>query len=114
MKTAIVKGFTLGAIALTSFLTAHSASAAPQNDGPRTAVVKYQDLDLSQPRDLKKLYGRIKAAAQAVCDNTPEADLHRLAIYKNCIRNAVSNGMSQVQSSQQTNIRQAQAPSDIR
>lgn len=114
MKTVTAKGFALGAVALTAFLTAHAAWAAPADGEPRTAVVKYQDLDLSRPQDVQKLYGRIKSAAQEVCDNDATSDLHRLAIYKTCMRNAVSDAISQVQSPQLTNIRQVELTSDVR
>jgi UrcA family protein len=108
MKTAIAKGCVLTAVALTGFLTAHAASAAPADAGPRTAVVKYRDLDLSQPKDVRRLYGRIKSAAREVCDNDPGFDVHRLSIFKSCMRDAVSDAVSQVQSPQLTNIRQAE------
>jgi UrcA family protein len=105
MNSAIVKGYALAAVALTAVLTAHAAWAAPEDSGPRTAVVRYSDLDLSQSHDVKRLYERIKSAAQEVCDNNPGSDLRRLTIYKSCIRDAVSNAVSQLRS---TNIRQAE------
>jgi len=108
MKTAITQGCVLTAVALTGFLTAHAASAAPADGEPRTAIVNYQDLDLSQPKDVQRLYGRIKRAAREVCDNDPGFDLQRLSIFKSCLRNAVSDAVSQVQSAQLTNIRQAE------
>jgi UrcA family protein len=110
MKSVIAKGYALAAIALAPVLTAHAATPGP---GPREettqVVVQYKDLDLSQSKDAKRLYHRIVSAARIACDNDPESDLHRLALYKKCMRNAVTDAVAQVNSSQLTTIYQAEA-----
>jgi UrcA family protein len=110
MKSALAKGYALAAIVLAPVLTAHAATSAPgPGPGEETTrvVVQYKDLDLSQNKDAKRLYGRIVHAARLACDNDPESDLHRLAMYKMCMHEAVTNAVAQVNSSQLTTIYQA-------
>jgi UrcA family protein len=90
----------IGLTALAAALTASLASAATTDGAPRTAVVRYSDLDLSKPRDAHRLYVRIKDAAREVCDNSPMSDLQRLRVYKQCMNEAVSNALAQVRASQ--------------
>jgi UrcA family protein len=86
----------IGLTALAAALTANLASAAPAEGEVKTLVVRYSDLDLSQPKDAHRLYVRIQHAARLVCDNFPTSDLARLAIYERCMKNAISNAVSQV------------------
>jgi UrcA family protein len=105
MNSAIVKGCALMSVALTTLLTAHGASAAAPGPGDvKTVVVHYHDLDLSQPKDAQRLYGRITRAARKACDNDPESDLMRLTLYKSCMRTAITNAVSQVNSPQLTSV----------
>jgi UrcA family protein len=108
MKSTTVKRHALLGIALlAAALTANLASAAPGNDEPRRAVVRYSDLDLSQPKDAQRLYRRIKGAAHAVCNNDPELDLGLLKAYKACMTKAVTDAVDQVQSAQVAAIRRS-------
>ena len=108
MKSTLVKRHALiGLAALATVLTANLALATPEGDGTRTLVVRYSDLDLSQARDERRLYSRIKIAARSVCDNSPNSDLARLAQYEKCIAHAVTNAVDTVNATQLTEIRQA-------
>ena len=61
----------IGLVALAGALSATLVSAAtPENSDLRTLVVRYSDLDLSQPQDAHRLYMRIERAAQLVCDSS--------------------------------------------
>lgn len=108
MKSTPVKRRALvGIAALVAVLTANLASATPEDDGPHALVVRYSDLDLSQPGDARRLYARIKLAAQSVCDYSPSMDLVRLAKIKECMGHAVTHAVDAVNASQLTEIRQA-------
>jgi UrcA family protein len=87
-------------VLLAAALTANLASAATADDGARQAVVKYSDLDLSQPNDARRLYRRIKQAAREVCENNPQSQLELLRRYKECMAKAVNDAVGQVQSTQ--------------
>jgi UrcA family protein len=107
MKSTLVKRNALiGLAALTAALTVGLASATTVDDEPRTLVVRYSDLDLSQPRDAHRLYARIKTAARSVCDNSPDSDLARLAQYEKCVAHAVTNAVETINAAQLTEIRE--------
>jgi UrcA family protein len=110
MKSVIAKGCAVAAIALVPVLTAHAGTPAlGAREETTQVVVQYKDLDLSQNKDAKRLYRRIVSAARIACDNNPESDLHRLALYKKCMRTAVTDAVAQVNSSQLTTIYHAEA-----
>jgi len=106
MNSAIGKGCALVSFALATVLTGHMASAAISTDDVKTVVVRYQDLDLSQPKDAQRLYARITRAARTACDNNPSSDLGRLAVYESCLRTAITNAVTQVNSPQLTSVYQ--------
>ena len=109
MKSAIAKGCALTAVALGTFLTTHAASAAvPGDNDVRSVVVQYRDLDLSRPTDARRLYGRITRAARRACDNYPDSELALLAIYKSCMRKAITNAVAEVKSPQLTTVYQTE------
>jgi UrcA family protein len=110
MNSAIVKSCALMSVALATLLTAQETSAVtPGESGAvKAVVVRYQDLDLSQPKDAERLYGRITRAARLACDNNPDSDLGRLAIYENCMREAITNAVSRVNSPQLTSVYRAE------
>jgi UrcA family protein len=110
MKSVIQKRHTLiGLAALTVALIANTASAQPLADTDyKTVNVQYSDLDLSQPAGARRLYGRIKSAAEIACDNYSFGDLPRLAKYKQCRDQAIANAVAQVKSPQLTSIHEAE------
>lgn len=100
----------IGVVALAAVWTANLASAAPEGGEPQKIVVKYTDLDPSRPEDARRLYGRIKRAARAVCYNDPSSNLERLKTYENCLKQAVTAAVEKVQSEQVSAILRAQNP----
>jgi UrcA family protein len=91
----------IGCAALVFALTANLASATTPGDvNVRTSVVRYSDLDLSQPQDAHRLYVRIEQAARTVCDSPPAADLHRVEAARRCFKQAVSDAVAQVRANQ--------------
>jgi UrcA family protein len=83
---------------LAAVTTVNLAAATPAAEAPRSRVVRYADLDLSRPEDARRLYGRIKRAARAVCDNEPFSDLERLRDYDKCLRQAVTEAVEKLHS----------------
>ncbi len=72
--------------------------AADNSDIPRT-VVKYGDLNLSNPQGAATLYRRIDVAAHEVCDESYEAedlDLWTEELVTACIHRAISNAVAKV------------------
>lgn len=101
MKSIIAPQTALIAMAaLAAALTANLASATTANDGVKQTVVHYSDLDLARPEDARRLYGRIRSAARAVCENFRSADLQRNQVYKQCTDKAVADAVAKVQSPQ--------------
>jgi UrcA family protein len=50
-------------------LTARALTVStPENDGVRSRVVRFADLDLQSRQGIRVLYSRIKAAAHKVCE----------------------------------------------
>ncbi len=86
--------------ALTVALTGNLAAATTVDDEANQTVVRYSDLDLSRPEDARRLYGRIRRAAHAVCEAYQSADLQRAQAYRQCMDKAVADAVAKVQSAQ--------------
>jgi UrcA family protein len=109
MKSIIAKHCALLAtVTLATGLTVDHASAASAFEEPTNVVVRYSDLDLSQPKDAATLYHRIQRAAREACeDNGPES-LARTVRIRKCKKEAVNNAVAKVSSQQLNEIHQAQ------
>ena len=110
MKSIIAKHCALLATAtLATGLTVDHASAASEYDEPRNVVVRFSDLNLSQPQDAATLYNRIQRAARKACENDEAPSLARLRQFHKCVDQAVTNAVAQVSSRQLTEIHEAQS-----
>ena len=110
MKSTIAKRCALIGIAtLAAGLVVNQASAAPSDDAPRSVVVRYSDLNLTQPQDARALYARILTAARIACGDVSSADLARFGQFKVCVNQAVTNAVATVNVHQVTEIHQAQS-----
>jgi len=110
MESTIAKRCVLiGVATLAAGLAVNQASAAPWDDAPRSVVVRYSDLNLSQPQDARTLYARIRIAARVACGDVQSADLARFAQFHNCVDQAVTNAMSTLSAQQVTEIREARS-----
>jgi UrcA family protein len=107
MKSTATRCALLGIATLAALATANLAAATPDTAEPRSTVVHYEDLDLSRPKDARRLYRRIKQAARRVCDNNPLSDFKRLTEYEKCLGQAVTEAVEKVQSEQVTAIHRA-------
>ena len=110
MNSTITKRCALIGIAtLAAGLAMNQASAATSDDQARGVVVRYSDLDLSQPHDASALYGRIRMAAGMACGDVGRESLARLAKFHDCVEQAVSSAVAKVSSSRVTEIHEAQS-----
>jgi UrcA family protein len=101
MKASMKRYALIGMAMLAATLSAHLASAAQPDEGQvRQAVVSFSDLDLSQSKDMKRFYRRVKHAARQVCDNSPGSDLKLQKEYEMCMSKAMNDAFSQVKSVQ--------------
>ena len=89
----------------------HAYAATPDDKAP-THVVRYADLDLSQPSGAQRLYERIQIAARIVCDNPMLPALSERPAYEACIKKAVNQAVEQVDSARVTQIHEAATQRD--
>jgi UrcA family protein len=90
----------IGTAMLAATFVTHQACAQSGPEEVSQVRVHYSDLDLEQPEGARRLYRRIKSAAQEVCHMQLGADLRLLQMQKRCMSNAVSRAVDQVQSAQ--------------
>jgi UrcA family protein len=109
MKSIIAKHCALLATAtLATGLTVDHASAASAYEEPKNVVVRYSDLNLSQPQDVSTLYNRIQRAAREACEDYEAPSLARLQQFHRCVDQAVTNAVAQISSQRLTEIHEAQ------
>jgi UrcA family protein len=96
-----------GIAALAAGLTASLASAATIDDEIKTVVVRYSDLDLSQPSDAQRLYVRIKNAARVACGDVGPEQLERRASFEACMSQAITDAVQHVGAVRVTELHQA-------
>lgn len=99
----------IGIATLAAGLAVNQASADESDEAPRSVVVRYSDLNLSQPQDAGRLYSRIRNAARVACGDIPSADLARFGQFHNCVERAVTNAVAAVGARQVTAIYEAQS-----
>jgi UrcA family protein len=63
---------------------------------PRQREVRYDDLDLSQPRGALKLYGRIHRAAKVVCWTRGVLEVTERPKMKRCAAQALARAVAEV------------------
>ncbi len=65
-------------------------------DEPRTTVVQYGDLNLASPQGIQRLYQRIAAAANAVCDSRDHRSLQAFAHDRSCKTASIARAVAAV------------------
>ena len=110
MKSTLAKRCALIGIAtLAAGVAVNQASAATRDDTPRSVVVRYSDLNLSQPQDARTLYDRIQRAARVACRDISSWDLARVGRFHSCVDRAVTNAVAAVSAREVTAIHEAQS-----
>ena len=86
----------LSILALTASVAQEGrAVAAPDAELP-SRLVKYSDLDLSQPAAVAALYGRIDFAARSVCDVNGGYGLANAARFRQCVNGSIARAVAEV------------------
>jgi UrcA family protein len=83
------------ALVLLSPLVSLSQSLTKGADDLPTVVVKYGDLDLSNPAAREMLFNRLKNAAKAVCAPFDGAGLARRQVFDACVAHAIAGAVIQ-------------------
>jgi UrcA family protein len=86
---------------LAAGLAGTSAYGAPPSvplDSAPTALVRYGDLNVSEPLGARRLLERIRAAAGRVCPEADSRDLAAMQIRWQCMNDAVARAVQQVHS----------------
>ena len=73
-----------------------AVSVAADNSDVPQAVVKFGDLNLSNPRGAATLYNRITAAAHTVCTPFESRDLAARARLAVCVHKAITDAVTKV------------------
>ena len=73
-----------------------------------TAVVKYEDLDLSRTADVEQLYSRLKGAAQQVCYTFRDRTLRMQRMLADCSQAALSRAVASVNEPKLTQLHAAE------
>ena len=73
--------------------TAHAATNA---DGVREEVVKFGDLNLSNPEGVKALYRRVHAAAERVCETAGSPVLYERRAARACVQGAMDRAIERI------------------
>jgi UrcA family protein len=71
-------------------------NADMRDDSPKHLVVHFADLDLTGPHGVAVLYRRLESAARRVCSPLEGKDPARIAAFKLCIADTLSNAVTQV------------------
>ena len=74
-----------------------SIARADTSDEPRSAMVRFADLDTASAQGAAVLYRRIKSAAESVCKElAPDRQLGLMQAYTNCMQTAIGHAVAKV------------------
>ncbi|HEY6643323.1 UrcA family protein [Povalibacter sp.] len=88
----------LTATAVLTFAAMSAAYSADMPDGAKSLTVSFADLNLGTTAGAATLFGRIRAAAAAVCAAENGTALQQKTQYQACMAFAVSNAVAAVNS----------------
>lgn len=71
-------------------------AAASDANAPAHRTVSFADLNLDHPDGVKALYGRLTAAARAVCQTMPSAPYLLRAEQRKCTNTALTNAVAAI------------------
>jgi UrcA family protein len=81
-----------------------AAADLPEWQSPPHKVVELKDLNLNTTQGVNELYRRIDRAAFAVCGDPQPRDLFRFPALRNCIDQALSRAIAEVNRPMLTNL----------
>ncbi|HEY3809062.1 MAG TPA: UrcA family protein [Steroidobacteraceae bacterium] len=91
--------YLLGALAALFIVAWQGAALGASLDGSagQSVTVRYADLDLNRPADVKTLYQRIRHAAYGACGERELTGSHLpLPSWQTCVRDAVDQAVAQL------------------
>ena len=85
------------AVSVLSFACAPAQADTPPLIGSHLELVRYNDLNLDQPRDVARLYDRVKSAADKVCGTRSFASHYKkIADYEICYKETVASAVAHI------------------
>jgi UrcA family protein len=90
-----------------------AAHSAPLDRQTVSTVVRFGDLDLSNPEGAKAVLTRIRHAAKQVCEPAPETPLD-YPYWRSCVAKATGGAVSRLNSPMVTAAYSGKAPSLVR
>ena len=88
----VIKTLIFGALAL----SCGAVSIAADNSDVPQGVVKFGDLNLSNPQGAATLYSRIAAAAERVCGSSDYREFGSMTGTKSCVHKAIKDAVTKV------------------
>jgi UrcA family protein len=73
-----------------------TASSFAQADPGKQMLVHFADLDLTKPAGISAIYHRLNGAAKAVCAPLASRDVRRALQYRQCVKDALSRAVTEV------------------
>jgi UrcA family protein len=94
---AIARNLLGAAVSVLSLACAAAYADAPPPIGSHLELVRYNDLNLEQPRDVARLYDRVSSAADKVCGTRSFASHYKkIADYEICYKETVASAVSHI------------------
>lgn len=85
------------AVSVLSLACATAYADTPPPIGSHPELVRYDDLNLDQPRDVARLYDRVSSAADKVCGTRSFASHYKkIADYEICYKETVASAVSHI------------------
>jgi UrcA family protein len=85
------------AVSALSLACAVANADTPQLVGPTLQLVRFNDLNLDQPRDVARLFRRIGSAAERVCGTSSFAGhYNKTAAYELCYKDTVASAVAHI------------------
>jgi UrcA family protein len=87
------------AVSALSLACAAAYADAPPPIGPPSQLVRINDLNLDQPRDVVRLFNRVSSAADKVCGTRSFAGhYNKMADYEICYRDTIASVVAHIDS----------------
>jgi len=85
------------AVSVLSLACAAAYAETPPPVGSHLALVRFNDLNLDQPRDVAHLFNRVKSAADKVCGTRSFAThYNKIADYELCYKDTVASALAHI------------------
>jgi UrcA family protein len=94
---AIARNLLGAAVSMLSLACAAAYADTPPRIGSPLELVRFNDLNLDQPRDVARLFNRVSSAADKVCGSRSFAGhYNKLADYEICYKDTVASTVAHI------------------